>query len=126
MMRPCASAASSGAAGFARLGDPRRVLSNLPMGLESDIVLQAIEALRAEAVLALPMHDGLIVPASAVERTCSMLRRAGRETGRAELRLKVDQHGVADRCAPTAQATLRDAPAATGLRPPSSCGGPRC
>ena len=60
------------------------------MGLESDIVLQAIEALRAEAVLALPMHDGLIVPASAEARACELLRAAGERVAGVELRLKVE------------------------------------
>ena len=96
------------------------------MGLESDIVLQTIEALRAEAVLALPTHDGLVVPASTADRTCALFGRAGREVGGVALRLKVDRHSVRDACGPTAQAPLRDAPAATGSPPPSSPGGPRC
>ena len=59
--------------------------------MESDIILDALEALRAEGVLGLPMHDGLIVPASAEERACDVLRAAGQRAAGVALGLKVDR-----------------------------------
>ena len=61
------------------------------MGTESDIILDALQALRAEGVLGLPTHDGLVVPASVEARACELLRAAGGRVAEVELRLKVDR-----------------------------------
>ena len=61
------------------------------MGVESDVILDTLQALRAEGVLGLPMHDGIIVPASAEARACELLRQAGEAVAGVELRLKVDR-----------------------------------
>jgi hypothetical protein len=76
---------------FRHIADPRKVLIHLLMGVESEILLDAIEALRAERVLGLPMHDGLIVPASTEALACELIRAAGKRVAGAELRLKVDR-----------------------------------
>jgi hypothetical protein len=60
------------------------------MGVESEVMLEAVEQLRAQGTLALPVYDGLIVPASAETRACELLRVAGERVAGAELRLKVD------------------------------------
>jgi hypothetical protein len=81
------------AEGFRHIADPSRVLIHLLMGIESEVVLDALRALRAEAVLGLPMHDGIIVPASAEARTCELLREAGERVAGVELRLTGGQEG---------------------------------
>ena len=53
-----------------------------------------MEALRAEAILSLPMRDGLIVPASAEERACGLIREAGERVAGIALQLKVDRAPV--------------------------------
>jgi hypothetical protein len=70
---------------------PRRVLIHMLMGVESDVILDALQALRAEGVLGLPMHDGIIVPVSAEARACELLRLAAEREVGVELRLKVDR-----------------------------------
>ena len=50
---------------LAGLGDPRRLLPHHLMGVEARALTDAMTALRGQGMLALPMHDGLIVPASA-------------------------------------------------------------
>jgi hypothetical protein len=37
------------------------------------------------------MHDGIIIPASAEQRACELLREAGEVEAAVELRLKVDR-----------------------------------
>ena len=69
------------------MAEPRRVLIHMLTGVESGITL---EALRAEGVLGLPMHDGLIVPASAEALACDPLRAAGERVAGGGLRLKVN------------------------------------
>ncbi len=76
---------------FRHIADPKRVLIHVLMGVESDIIRDALEKLRAGGVLGLPMHDGLIVPASAEERACDLLRAVGERVAGTELRLKVDR-----------------------------------
>jgi len=76
---------------FRHIADPRRVLIHRLMGVESDVILETVQALRAEGVLGLPMHDGLIVPASAEAMTCDLLRAAGERVAGVGLRLTVDR-----------------------------------
>ena len=79
------------AEGFRNLAKPHRVLIHALMGVESDVILDTLQALRAEGVLGLPMHDGIIVPASAEARACELLRQAAEREAGVELRLKVDR-----------------------------------
>lgn len=60
--------AVEGPAGLDRLrhiGPPARLLTHRLMGIEAQALTGAMGYLRSDGVLALPMHDGLIVPASA-------------------------------------------------------------
>jgi hypothetical protein len=50
--------------------------------------------LRQHETLSLPMHDGLIVPESAVPLAVEALRAAGAEIGKVRLRLKVSRTGA--------------------------------
>ena len=79
------------AEGFRNIADPRRVLIHLLIGVESDVLLDTLQALRVEGVLGLPMHDGIIVPASAEARACELLREAGEAVAGVGLELKVDR-----------------------------------
>jgi hypothetical protein len=56
------------------------------MGIESDVAMDTLQALRADGVLGLPMHGGIIVPASAEARACELLRIAGRSLAGVALR----------------------------------------
>jgi hypothetical protein len=61
--------AVDGPAGLGRLahvGRPTQLLTHRLMGIEVQALTGAMEYLQAWGVLALPMHDGLIVPASGV------------------------------------------------------------
>ena len=58
---------------FRHIADPRRVLVHMLTGIESEVVFDTMRALRADGVLALPMHDGIIVPVSAEARACEWL-----------------------------------------------------
>ncbi len=75
---------------FRHIADPKRVLIHMLIGVESDIILDTMVAQRAEGVLGMPMHDGLIVPESTEERACELLRAGGERVAGAGLRLKVD------------------------------------
>ena len=56
------------------------------------MILDAVQALRrAEDVLGLPMHDGIIVPESAGARACELLRQAAEREVGVGLQLKVDR-----------------------------------
>jgi hypothetical protein len=65
------------AEGFRHVAEPRRVLIHMLMGVESDVILDTLQALRAEGVLGLPIHDGILVPASAEAKACELLLAAG-------------------------------------------------
>ncbi|MBN8872172.1 MAG: hypothetical protein J0H67_04995 [Rhodospirillales bacterium] len=58
------------------LGDPRRLLTYRLMALEAEAVTAAMKVLRREGVLALPVHDSLIVPASSADRAEVAMREA--------------------------------------------------
>jgi hypothetical protein len=53
-------------ANFAALGAPRAILTHRLMGIEAEALTMAMGTLREAGILALPVHDALIVPASAV------------------------------------------------------------
>jgi hypothetical protein len=63
--------------------------------VESQVIVGVMAALRAKLILALPMHDGLIVPASAEALTCDLIRTAAMRIAGVDLRLKVDRADVA-------------------------------
>lgn len=67
-----------------------RLLSHRLMFIEASIIARAMEQLRSAGVLALPMHDGLVVPASAQDAAKAAITAAGLEIAGVELRLKVD------------------------------------
>jgi hypothetical protein len=67
-----------------------RLLSHRLMFIEASIITQAMEKLAENGILALPMHDGLIVPAPAQNAATAALIASGQLIAGAELRLKVD------------------------------------
>ncbi len=69
--------------------DPKLVLPLHMMNVEATILTEAMRRLRRREILALPMHDGLIVPESAVPLAMEALWAAGAEIGKVKLRLKV-------------------------------------
>jgi hypothetical protein len=86
---------------LAHLGPPKRILTHHLMGMEARIITAAMGCLLGAdhpdwpepRVLSLPMHDGLIVPLSAVNRTTDYLWHAGAVQARVPLRLKVSVGG---------------------------------
>ncbi len=58
--------------------------------LESAVITEVMRTLRADGVLALPMHDGIIVPVSAAERAKALLLDAGERIAKVQLRVTVD------------------------------------
>lgn len=78
-------------------GDPKKLLVHYLMGLEASILSRAMSHLRGPEdyhlprVLSLPMHDGLIVPVSAIERAKADLGVAGEVLGNVRLNLKVSR-----------------------------------
>lgn len=80
-------------------GDPKKLLVYRLMGIEAAILSGAMDHLRGPdaprwhlpRVLTLPMHDGLIVPVSAVERAVEDLFAAGLILGKVRLNLKVSR-----------------------------------
>jgi hypothetical protein len=87
---------------LAHLGRPKRILTHHLMFKEAQIVTTAMVFLCGPdhpdwpkpRVLALPMHDGLIVPASAVDLTLDYLWRAGAAQAGIVFRLKVSRAGL--------------------------------
>jgi hypothetical protein len=67
-----------------------RLLSHRLMFIEASIITQAMEKLAENGILALPMHDGLIVPTSAQNAVMATLMASGQLVAGVELRLKVD------------------------------------
>ena len=59
--------------------DLRRVLSLYLMGREASVITAAMLSLKAQGVLALPVHDSLVVPHRAVEAANHALTAAFRE-----------------------------------------------
>ena len=68
----------------------RKLLPLRLMFIEASIISQTMEDLAAQGILALPMHDGLIVAASAEEAAHEAIMRAGKELAGVNLRLKAD------------------------------------
>ncbi len=71
--------AVAGAAGLDRLchlGTPERLLTHRLMAIEAEALTGAMGAIRGRGVLALPMHDGLIVPKVAWRAAASDLDAA--------------------------------------------------
>jgi hypothetical protein len=72
------------------VGEPKRILHHMLTGIEAAILTATMAGLRDQGILGLPMHDGLIVPASAELLTCDLIRAAGMRIASVALRLKVD------------------------------------
>jgi hypothetical protein len=79
------------AQGLSHLAPPHRAVIHMLMGVESDVVMDALVTLQARGILGLPMHDGLIVPASAEAVACGLLVEAGERVAGLTLRLDVDR-----------------------------------
>ncbi|MFC7543277.1 hypothetical protein ACFQU2_32690 [Siccirubricoccus deserti] len=77
--------------GFSHLAPPHRTVIHMLMGTESDVVMDTLVALQARGIFGLPMHDGLIVPASAETVACELLIDAGTRFAGLTLRLDVDR-----------------------------------
>ena len=69
-------------ASLSDLAEPKRLLLSKLNGMESSIITDAVEAVwtagevQGQRWLALPMHDGLVVPESAVASTVEAFRAA--------------------------------------------------
>jgi hypothetical protein len=74
---------------LAPIGLPRRLLTHYLMGLESAALTDAMTSLRSQGVLALPTHDGLIVPASAEVIASEAMLVAFRKVTGADVQLTV-------------------------------------
>lgn len=81
------------AGGYANLGRLERVLPHLLMGIEARIMADVLAGSRANGILGLPLHDGIIVPASAEVMTCGLIREAGVRYAAVEFQLKVERAG---------------------------------
>jgi hypothetical protein len=67
LRRPAeAAACSAGLVRLTHIARPAQLLTHRLMAIEAQALTGAMEYLRAWGVLALPMHDGLIIPASGV------------------------------------------------------------
>jgi len=62
-------------------------------GIEANVLTSAMMDLKEQGILSLPMHDGLIVPASKLGEACEALWRSGLASGKVSLRLKVSRAG---------------------------------
>lgn len=74
---------------LAHLGRPTRLLALRLMGIEAAALTAAMGYLRFRDVLALPVHDSLIVPKSEVSRTQETLRLAFEARAKVTVRTKV-------------------------------------
>ena len=73
--------------------DPKLVLHHRTTNVEATILSEVMRQLRQREVLALPMHDGLMVPESGVPLAMEALWASGAEIGKVRLRLKVSRDG---------------------------------
>ncbi len=73
--------------------DPKLVLHHRMTNIEATILSEVMRQLRQREALTLPMHDGLLVPESAVPLAMEALWAAGAEIGKVRLRLKVSRDG---------------------------------
>ncbi|MBL6456963.1 hypothetical protein JMJ55_16620 [Belnapia sp. T6] len=76
---------------FAAVAQPKRVLTHLLMGIEADIMLAVVQALNRQGILGLPIHDGILVPASAAGLACDLIRAISRQEIGLALRLTIDR-----------------------------------
>ena len=81
---------------FSAVADPKRVLPHMLMVLESDIMLAVVQGLNKGGILGLPIHDGILVPASSAALTCDLIRDISRREIGLELSLKTHS----DTCLP--------------------------
>lgn len=75
--------------GFARRSTRGSILTFHLMGLEAEAMTRAVRTLRKAGVLALPIHDSLVVPASAERVAMDVMRAAFRAVVGVEVRLTV-------------------------------------
>jgi len=93
---PFMAAPAESVAGPARLaelsdiGRPSRLLAGRIMGIEADALSVAMDYLRCRGVLALPIHDSLVVPADRIAVTEDTLKRAFHGRARAKVRTKIE------------------------------------
>ena len=65
----------AGLSKLAVLGPPAKLLTHRLMNIEAESIGEAMRALRADGILALPVHDSLIVPIAAKAAALAALRR---------------------------------------------------
>jgi len=70
--------------------DARQLLPHRLMFAEACVLSHALRQLAGQGILALPMHDGLIVPRPARQAAAEALRQAGLDIAGIRLALKVD------------------------------------
>ncbi|MDN3564996.1 hypothetical protein ACFQY5_03640 [Paeniroseomonas aquatica] len=80
---------------FTHVADPKRVLPHMLMGIESDIMLTVVQGLQNKRTLGLPLHDGILVPASAEKLTCDLLRVAAEREASVTAKLTVSRANIA-------------------------------
>ncbi len=74
LSNPAASVADiAGLNRLAHIAPPKRLLTFRLMGLEAEALTAAMRKMRGRGILALPLHDALIVPTSAAEGAKSAL-----------------------------------------------------
>jgi hypothetical protein len=73
---------------FEAVANPKRVLPHMLMGIESDIMLAVVQALNAQGILGMPIHDGILVPAPAADLACDLILSISRRESGIELKVK--------------------------------------
>ena len=74
---------------LAHLGPPERLLTHRLMSIEAAALTGAMSVLRSRGILALPMHDGLLVPVSGAGHVGSALDSAYSYFAKVRIRWKV-------------------------------------
>jgi hypothetical protein len=81
---------------LASLGRLPKLLTPRLMHIEAEALTRAMETMRSRDILALPLHDSLILPRSGVPYVAEALVSAFREFARVHVRIKLvgDQNGM--------------------------------
>jgi hypothetical protein len=81
---------------LASVGRLPKLLTHRLMHIEAEALTRAMETMRARGILALPLHDSLIVPRSGAPYVADALVSAFREFARVQVRVKLvgDQNGM--------------------------------
>jgi hypothetical protein len=90
LRRPAqAVAEAAGLSGLSHIGRPGTLLTHRLMAIEAAALTEAMMVLRSRGILALPMHDGLLVPVSGKGHVGSALDSAYSCFAKVRIRWKV-------------------------------------